>query len=180
MIYAIVFCACLYPLLLLRKRLCQTDLQEKRRSNISVYIYITIILCLFVGLRGINVGSDTATYYYHFQNLKNESFISMIEKYKTDVGFYLITMVLAKILKNYNVYLILTSLIYLIPVAVLIYKKSTNPLYSYFLFFCFGLFTFSMSTLRQTIAIGLCIIAYLLKDKPIKKLLALVLAISIQ
>jgi hypothetical protein len=103
----------------------------------------------------------------------------MIEKFKTDVGFYLITMVLAKIVKNYNVYLILTSLIYLIPVAVFIYKKSTNPLYSYFLFFCFGLFTFSMSTLRQTIAIGLCIIAYLLKDKPIKKLLALVLAISI-
>lgn len=154
--------------------------QGKAKTRLSYYVITTMVLALFIGLRGIDVGSDTQTYFYHFTNLKVTSFSSIFSRYESDGGFYYLTAVLARVLKNYNLYLFVTSLIYLCPIATLIYKKSSNSIYSYFLFYSFGLFTFAMSTLKQSIAIGLCVTAYLLiRKNKLASLIFIILAGSI-
>lgn len=178
MIYVVIFCTVLFSSLFFLRRV-KGHLYYPYHYHIDrkYFIFITILLSLFIGLRGIDVGSDTATYFYHFSNLKNTSYKDIVLRYNSDFFFYYITKVFAGLLRNYNLYLIITSLIYLIPIAILVYKKSEDPVFSYFLFFSFGLFTFSMSTLRQSISIGLCISAFLMMEK--KKLLsALMIALA--
>lgn len=138
--------------------------QNKKRFskyNYIFYVIAILFLSLFVGLRGIGVGSDTATYYYHFNSCGTMTVSQLFSRYKSDVGFYLFTWFFSRAFHSFNFYLWICSLIYLIPIGVLICKKSKSPLYSFFIFFCFGLFTFCLSTIRQSLAIGLCVSAYL-------------------
>jgi len=141
------------------------------------YIFVSVILIAVIGIRNISVGADTYVYFSHFQNLNSIKFIKIFDYYKADYGFYIFTWILSRIIRNFNIYLIITASIYIIPITLLIKRESRYPLFSYILFFCFGFFTLALSTIRQYIAIGICITAYLnLKNKKIISILLIIIA----
>ena len=126
-----------------------------------VSIIIGIALVLFAGLRSYSVGADTLAYLYHFNNVMLTPFDALLLKYRYDIGFYYFTWFISHITKNYTIYLLLIEAIYIFSVSKFIESESTNQIWSYFIFFCFALYTFSFSTIRQTLAISYCLLSYI-------------------
>ena len=158
--YAIVFSSLLLISQILKKR---NELASD--YHVVYYLVVIVILCLFNSLRGIGVGADTAVYKYHFETICSFNFVQVFERYRLDSGFYFFTWLLSKYIGDFQFYLFVIALLYIIPVIQLIRMRSKYPILSIFLFFCFGLYTFSFSTIRQTIAISFCVIAYIALDK---------------
>lgn len=172
MIYTVVFLSVFLAAIFCRKNL------EFRKKESDVYyffyfVFIFLILWLFAGLRNINVGSDTWVYLYHFEEVKGISLKYLISNYYVDIGFYFFTYIISNVIGNFTIYLLIIEFIFLSSVFALIYRKSQYPLFSIFVFICLGLYTFSFSTIRQTLAISFCVWSYLSLDK--RKIRSLVL-----
>jgi len=129
-----------------------------------------------MGLRDISVGSDTANYVInHFLNVRER-----IRYAYKDIGFIYYNYILSLLGFNPQMYLILYASIVSITVSVFFYKYSTNLLISFILYLTVGLFTFSMSAMRQTLAICFIIQSFLLvvKKRYIFALMLLIIASS--
>ncbi len=111
---------------------------------------------LIMGLRHYSVGSDIEHYLDVFNNeeLWGPSFLLQFE-----YGYF----AYLKILKIFNVsnqgYIIITSLIICYSFASFFYKYSDNILLSFFLHLTIGIFTVTMSAIRQSLAISIILFA---------------------
>ena len=152
--------------------LIQNRLSNKG-STIVFYLFELLIISL-IGFRDISIGIDTYNYYSIYKHCGQLGFDYIDEiTFSSELGFSLLNIVANKIGLSWSLFCILCASIYVIPIFELIRRKSENKFFSLLLFILAGYFFFPMSTVRQSIAIGICIIAYLLFDN--KRLLFAVL-----
>ncbi len=122
---------------------------------------------LISGLRHISVGADTEAYkIYSFDVVKNYSWkrlwnnfvdgIFLGEEIK-DPGYNLLQKVFQIFCKDYQVWLIFIALVFTVPMAVWIYKKSKNPFMSFLIYSCLFYSFFAITGHRQTIAMGVVV-----------------------
>lgn len=180
MIYVFVFVVTLVIAALSQTIACGNTVKGEPKYNRKQltnegYIFIIIFLSLFIGLRSVEVGADTWVYFYHFNNLEGVQFDSLVANYRTDIGFYIFTWIFSNIMHSFQLYLLALAFFHVASVFALIKNCSAYPLYSIALYYCLGLFTFSISTLRQMTAMSFCCIAYILLEKSKKKSLMLIL-----
>lgn len=135
--------------------------QKKRLVNI-LYVILLVIFVVFVGCRDISVGSDSISYLYKFENAKGVSFEDYILLNLTDPVFYTLTWIIQRITNSVNLYFIIISLLFFATYVFFILKYSTSVGWSIWLLNSLGFTTFAMSTLRQSVAMAFCIIAYML------------------
>lgn len=138
------------------------------------FIIIAAILISFCGLRGTSVGTDTWNYtqdYYHsyhdfFELVSEFSDRLGLAFWKTrgDLGYTFITSLFNGAGLPFNVLLIFTSALLIIPTSVLIYRYSTNAGLSYFWFIVL-IMGIAMSGIRSSMAWGITIIAFLKLQK---------------
>lgn len=133
---------------------------ENTREN---YILITTISILMImGLRNSAIYNDTIGYVLDYKSLGNRSLDEIIENNHKDPYFWVFSYYVNIISGgSYTVWLLIISAVYVVPVANLIRRFSLNPMISWVAFFFLGLFLFAMAGLRQTMAMGLVIIAFL-------------------
>ncbi|HAF06928.1 MAG: Uncharacterized protein XD76_0184 [candidate division TA06 bacterium 32_111] len=145
----------------------------KTKINVKK-IYCTIItiqMILFSGLRHYSVGPDTFAYYYQFEMVKGMSWEQIIriffnsffsnQYYFKDPGYLIFQKIFQIFSGDYQFYLIFIAIIFTVPLGILIYKKSENPLLSFLIYFCLFFAFFGITGHRQTIATSLvCIIGY--------------------
>ena len=140
------------------------------RVNKRIFIIVFVFLILFVGCRGISVGWDTVEYYSLFNKLSNLSSLKELLLYKLngytsqEWGFLLYTWICGKVL-NFQLYLLIAATVYMIPMAIYIYRYSDDVFLGIFLFVTYGMYIFSFSTIRQSMAMGLCMIAILMEEE---------------
>ncbi|TVZ51342.1 EpsG family protein [Dokdonia sp. Hel_I_53] len=112
-------------------------------------------LLLLMGLRHRSVGNDVIRYLERYKDV--ERYFTL--ETKTESGY----MIFQKILSLMNIspqgFIFTVSLIILILFSWFFYKYSKNIGMSFFLHFTVGLFAFTMTGIRQSIAIGLTLIA---------------------
>lgn len=144
------------------------------------FVIITIALVLISALRSDVVGQDTSMYHTLFNYAKeSNNFWGWYSSWKgggTEIGYSLLEYCISRF-ANFQFFLLPIALITIIPVMFLIYKYSSNHLFSIFLFIAFGYYAFFMNGIRQSIAMGLCCIAYVFARE--KKLIPYLIIITI-
>lgn len=131
------------------------------------YIYITsIFILLIMGLRNCAIYDDTLGYVLNFEDLKYDSIAEIIDNNHKDTFFWVFSYYISQISGgNYTIWLCVISAVYIIPVLFLLKYFSPNPMVSWVAFIFNGLLFFSMAGLRQTMAMGLVILAFIALTK---------------
>lgn len=153
---------------------------EKAKKKAQV-LYSFIGLLFLLGFKDPFLGSDMASYIPAFDNREASFSLEPDYVYGFEIGF-LNYMSLVKMISSDNqVFILISALVILIPIAILIYKYSKNPMISIFIYTSWYLYYFSFSGLRQAIAVSICVIAtlFMLRKRLIPFILTTVLASTI-
>lgn len=141
----------------------RNSLRTSRNKVRLCYVLVFLMLIVFVGLRDVSVGSDSAAYEYQF-DLAGYSSLSnyLSDKLYSDPGFYTFTWLMKKAGVSVNLYFFVISIIFFGVILKFISKHSTSVGWSIWILNSLGFTTFAMSTLRQAMAMAFCLIAYML------------------
>jgi hypothetical protein len=151
--------------------------EQTENQRYSYFYVISLVLMAISGLRSNAVGIDTIMYeelfnYSKLLTLKEDLASTIMEH-----GYVIFEHIIGSVFGNYQWFLIIIAIITIIPVTIIIYKYSAKPWMSYFLFITFAYFPFFMTAIRQSIAIGITLIAFLFVKK--KKLILFLLSIGL-
>ena len=143
----------------------------------KIYLLFTMGLFLVLSaLRSEYVGNDTDNYIYLFNEVKFNGINTLTERY--EFGYLLMNDIISKISSNPQAILIVTSIFIFIGHSKFIFKYSENKWLSVYMFFTLIYFGFSMSGIRQAIAIVILFVAYgyMIDNKKIKFLISVIVA----
>lgn len=126
---------------------------QKKNRELYFLFFSGFSLFLLMALRDPSVGVDIPSYLNTYRQGSNNS-------YKNDeLGFYIFRTLCFKIGLSSQQFLALISGFIVFSFGRLFYKYSKNIFVSFWLFMTIGLFTMSMSGLRQIIAISILLFA---------------------
>lgn len=129
---------------------------------------ITVLLTCFGGLRSWQMGD---VYHYCYAYLAcNQAGWTLDWKSHDSIGTQLFYRVAGQMGISFEVCLFLIAAFCAITLGVLVYRYSSSPYMSYLLYICLGLYLFTLSGLKQSIAMGFVMIAMMaiLERKPLK------------
>ena len=157
----------IYLILLLTILVLNNARKNRRMSDKLFCIIICALFILITGLRHNMVGSDTTVYYLQFQEIKQLSLANVIALGRRDFGFYIFEWFIAKCFHDFVVLTLSVACVFYIPITLLIYRYSEDKGLSYLILMAFMFFQFSMTGVRQTMALGFAIMCMLelLKEK---------------
>lgn len=156
---------------------------KKAANGRKVYCTIVaIVFILFSFLRSDAVGKDTQMYHTLFEYAKeSSSFNELIHSWKsggTEIGYLVMEYIISRF-AGFQFHLLITAIITIVPTMVLIYKYSDNCFLSLFLFVSFGYYGFFMNGIRQSIAMGICFLAYVCAREKKLYLFLLLIALAV-
>lgn len=150
-------------------------INSNTKTKYRLLLATTIILILVQGLRSFSIGVDLKTYQIIFDRNSAMSFSEIFAYYDAEWGYHLLNKIIFVFGGNLRTLLFIVSISIYIPLYLVVKKYSKMPFISYLLFMFLGLFTFSLSGLRQTMAMGITILAFMqIKDKNLIKFIILV------
>ena len=132
---------------------------------------------------GIDLGyGSSGGYLGSFQILSHYSFseiLSLPGFFHYEKGYILFNWFLGFFGDNYQILLIASAFLSIIPIIILFYKESVSLELSYIIYLSLQSFLICFSGLRQGIAVGICMVAFFFIQKHAwKKFIALVLLAS--
>lgn len=134
---------------------------NRRVIERRVCIICAIILMLIASLRGDSVGTDTISYVKDYSRVALLSYKDILLVYSDNPGYYL----LSKFFVDHNAPIQLwfgfVELIYISAVYKVIKTFSKDKALSFLLFFFLGCYSFSLSGLKQTVAMGIALWAFI-------------------
>ena len=184
-LFAILYNAMCRTVSIKRAQAVDTALKNQRKNYvISAGIFLMIYLLL--ALRHPSMGNDLG---YH----NNYGYLAIFDRITAtqwhdifggarfqhyEPGYVFLNKLLGVFSTNWQVFLAFMAFISLLPFHIVIKNESKNVLMSWFVFLGLPIFLLIYSGLRQTIAIGICFLAFpfIKKKKLIPALLLIVLA----
>lgn len=150
-------------------------LSKRSRNRVVVVaffaVYIACVCC-----RSSTVGADTTNYIHLFDVGSAFGWESVSQNRELEMGFVFLSSIIS-LFGGHELFLIVTGLISVIPVAVLYYREAeSGPLCCSF-FLISLLFEFFFSGIRQGLAIGFGIVAFSFVEK--RKLLPYLLFVAL-
>ena len=138
----------------------------KRQPNIIGVLIIMAVTILFSGLRN-NIG-DTV-YYIHTYNLDTENGMAMPAFGDKAFLFQLFQYVLHQLNAEPSTFVMICSIITLVPMIWLFYKYSADFSLSIFLLFSMGIYATTLNGIRQYVSTGILLFGtkYLFSEKKI-------------
>ena len=140
-------------------------LQAKGNGKKYLVVSACIILFLYAALRAHNLQPDIPVYvgyYNEYSKLSFQEIIRFFGSENKDPFYYVFAWFFSRIFVDAQWWLAFVSLAYIVAAGVLIYKESENSVLSFLAFLALGYFEFSLSGLRQTLAMSLTMFSYLL------------------
>lgn len=149
-----------------------------KNKNILTVIY-SIILIILSGLRSYSVGTDTYGYYNLFRNIDSIEYASLFDNITNmkDPFFYILSKFLKTLFISERMLFIIYAVVFMTLVSIIIKKYSNNKFLTYVMFICLPYFFFSMTALRQGIALAFCFfsIQYMIKKEYLKFVLCIII-----
>lgn len=138
-----------------------------RESGGRVYAAV-IVATLFAvsAVRSFTVGVDTEQFCRAYIRIGQEGALAFdLERY--EYLFTALCLWLNELSDNYQLLIIVSSALSLVPVGYLVYKCSENAPLSFFLYITLNMYFSSMNIMRQSIALGIIAIGlvWLIRDK---------------
>lgn len=155
------------------------------KTNKASKRYIFVIfgfLGILMMFRSINVGNDTDQYTKIFNAIAQVDDTKVfVENSRYEVGYIYLNRLLSFISNDAQILFIFTGFITAFSFGRFIYKYSMLPWMSAFMFLTLQFFDLSMSGVRQILSIAILLFSYdfIIKRKPIKFLLVVLLATTI-
>lgn len=138
-------------------------LLDMYKGQVGKRLYFAIIalqIAVITGLRGYSVGPDTRGYAWHFTKTAVKKLNDILYgEVEMERAYLLLEYGVSRIWDNPSFFFALIAIFYSYSVARFIYKNSSEPCLSYVLFVTLGFFTFSMTGMRQTLALGIMLFA---------------------
>ena len=165
MIYIIFMCLCVIiyinNFIISKKNCCIICVNKTYRIRKDQYycFLMTSLLFLIAALRAPSVGFDTIHYCQHFYNVCGESLKEIIQKYE-EPGFYLLCKAISTFSDNAQWMLAVVGLIFTAAIGYFIYKYSSEYMASFLILIPFQFYSFSLTGLRQTLALSLVLYSY--------------------
>lgn len=149
------------------------------RDHNSRKIGFWLCFALFAFLSGFRapyIGNDTEEYLRIFREVNSGLYDNSESRY--EIGYLWLNQILGNFSDNSQIIFIATSLFIYYSFGRFILKYSKFPWLSLFLFLTYGFFSFSITVVRQSIAIAILLFSYdyILKNKFIKFLGLVILA----
>lgn len=139
------------------------DGEEKKRSYC---IICGIILIFVVGMRNKSVGADMEHYYDIMKSaIDSPSWINYYDKDGQEIGFQFFVFLLSRIFKNPQWLSFIATAISVTSMMVFCYRYSDNIRLSIAMYICLGLMGFHMTAIRQSIAMSICLFAYVFAER---------------
>lgn len=134
---------------------------EYGEQGINTAVVVAFFIIIFMqAFRAPTVGTDVSGYLDFFHRVQNVSNVANLGYNRYGFGFAWVTKIISLITTSDRGYLIITSLIIQIPIAIIIKKYSKNQLMSICLYICLGFYMATFCTLRQSMAYSLCFLSY--------------------
>ena len=130
---------------------------SKNRDKLYTFLIMGILLFMSA-FRSINVGNDTDEYIAIFNEVKLNGIGNLLDRY--EIGYLLLNQLASTIFKSPQSIIIITSIYIFYGYSKFIYENSNNKWLSIYIFFMLPYFSFSMSGIRQAIAIVILFNAY--------------------
>lgn len=152
-------------ILLVISALTQRKVETKRAG---FWLMVSILYVLYA-LRGPLIGNDTHEYIRLFNETNTNVKFDTTNDGRYEIGYMYLNYLLKLISDNHQIVFIVAGAFIYYSFGRFILKYSKIPWLSLFLFFTYGLFTFTFTALRQGIALALCLYAFeaLMKNRNI-------------
>lgn len=132
----------------------------KIKNSRSIFIIVASFqLFLLLALRDKYVGSDVIRYMNHFEQVKNLSF-NTINSQRHEIGYVLFSKLVSLFTQNARVFITIIAGITILSISILIKRYSKLPFISFYLYITLGLYSFTFSGLRQTLAYSITLFSY--------------------
>lgn len=147
------------------------------RAKSWYHKFLIIFLFLTIALRHKVCFIDTYGYVLEFSSLTSIPFSAIKDIWLKDVTFWYFSKFISTVSStNYTIWFAVLSILYIVPLYYLLKKYSNNFMISLVLFCCLGFALFSMTGLRQTLAMSCTMGAlYCLLNAKSKSFVALVM-----
>lgn len=157
------------------------DLFRGKTAKKLYFSIVTIQLALVAGLRGYTVGGDTMGYVWYFQLMKSLKLKDIIDReYDIEKGYMMLEYLVSKFTEDPTVFFLIVAVFFIGSISRLIYRNSSEACLSYILFVCLGFYSFSLSGMRQTVALGIIFFAFeFIKQRKLLPFLAIVIISSL-
>ncbi|MDD6479314.1 MAG: EpsG family protein [Oscillospiraceae bacterium] len=139
--------------------------EKNNKGNLALWIFFFLFF-LLLALRKETIGTDLVAYNYLFIRISGYNFSQLFEN--GEPIYYLITWITGKITSDFQIYLVVTSFISLIPIAYVYNKDRGNGYFKLIIFVNMSTFVMLFSGIRQSMAMGIGMLAYYcIKNKKI-------------
>ena len=156
------------------RELCKKYGESKYLLNLLMII-ISVQMILLMGLRSQVIGKDTAAYAIRFNKYSQYSVYEILADRSQEIGYSLLIKLVSFFTDNFQWFLIIVSMLSIIPIMFTITRCSKKPFLSVLLFIAFDYFAFMFSGMRQGVAYGLCFSSYLfIRERKLFKFLFVV------
>lgn len=130
------------------------------KSKNKVLLYGNfLILLVFAGYRELSVGTDTINYSHHFD------LVSSGEVLSHELLWYVLNKIIYIGGGTFQTVLIVSSILTLLPICYVSYKKSPYPLLSIFFYIALYYYFYSFNIIRQCIAMSFCLLSFYFIDE---------------
>lgn len=160
----------IYYILATISLLCPMIIKNKK----TYFFMIFGMMILISGLRGIDVGTDTAGYHDLFYMRKDISLYELFSSTNeaTEPGVWLLMQISYILSDNAQMFIFICSLVTYVFLGVFLYKNTDMKYYgiAVFLVFSIGFFMYQMNAMRQALGIAIACNSfnYLMESKYVK------------
>ncbi len=152
---------CVFAIILMWEIAKAKGLSQKSK-NILIVVS-GLILFIFAALRHQYVGRDVPLYFRNYErniDVELQSALSWFTNDFKDPGYYFTAWAFGQWFPNPQVWIAVISAFYMICVCKVIKRYSVEPCLSFIVFLMLGFYSFSLTGLRQTIAMGITLLAF--------------------
>ena len=150
---------------------------NSRIRKFIVFSFFSLLYLLFV-LRDINVGCDMPGYKKIYEQSMLYDWFDSSWTYM-EAGYVFLMKLFTSIGATFREFMIMCYLLIVIPLGVYIYRYSKDISLSLVIYICFQFFVLNMSGLRQSMAMSLCLVAFMVAEhKGIKKIIKFLLIVT--
>lgn len=138
------------------------ELHPSRRNDFILIMILSIIMFIMSVLRDSSVGVDYQLYLERFAQVCEGGLpfvFSFRNEYWTEIGYSLLEYIISLFGKSQMAYATGIALVCLVLNAVFVYRHSSSVWLSMFVFISFGIFGYTLCTIRHQIAIAIYLFA---------------------
>lgn len=133
-----------------------------RKKKCLLFFSLLPVFCL-LAFKSEEVGTDTASYMYMYDNAGMTNSIDTDSR--IEYGYQYMSVILNRLFESDQTLFIVSSFIVCLSLFVFLRRTSTNPVLALYFFVTMGFFQFSLTGIRQSLAMAITLFAFPLIQK---------------